>query len=122
MGSCNDAIGQTLVERLDDMADGWLCHGLPDADLPRKAAREIDRLRAALRYQDARDGRIGTHGPGCHAWGPGHYECALRELDRLRTPLGYDAAHAVFEGWYHDDESGVEFVRRVEKAHGICGA
>lgn len=43
-------------------------------------------------------------------------------VDRLRTPLDYDAAHDIFECWYHDDDSGVEFVRRVEKAHGICGA
>lgn len=34
-----------LVARLDDMADGWLCRGLPDAELPREAAREIERLR-----------------------------------------------------------------------------
>ena len=44
---------------------------------------EIDRLKQQIRYQDARDGRIGTHGPTCYAFGPHHYECALRKIEEL---------------------------------------
>jgi len=49
--------------------------------------REIERLTAALQYEQHRADRQGTHGDGCADWGPSHYECAIRERDELRRQL-----------------------------------
>lgn len=46
---------------------------------------EIKRLNEALTWEEHRTGRMGTHADGCHKWGPGHYECALRKLKDATT-------------------------------------
>lgn len=45
---------------------------------------ENERLNACLQWEQYRAERIGTHGPGCESWEPGHYECLLRERDEMR--------------------------------------
>ena len=50
-----------------------------------EAMKEIDRLKQQIRYQDQRDGRIGTHSPTCYSFGPHHYECALRKILDLES-------------------------------------
>jgi hypothetical protein len=48
---------------------------------------EVERLNKALIWEQNRSERIGTHGPGCHTWGPAHYECLLRVNAELVAAL-----------------------------------
>jgi hypothetical protein len=50
---------------------------------------EVERLNKALQWEQNRAERIGTHGPGCHTWGPAHYECLLRVNAELVEALQY---------------------------------
>jgi hypothetical protein len=47
------------------------------------ALAENERLKRELKYQDAREGHIGTHAPDCWSWGPRHYECAVRHINSM---------------------------------------
>ena len=54
---------------------------------------ENERLNKTLTWEQNRAERIGTHGPGCHTWGPAHYECLLRvnaELVEALKELVYE--------------------------------
>jgi hypothetical protein len=55
---------------------------------------EVERLNKALTWEQNRSERIGTHGPGCHTWGPAHYECLLRVNAELVAVLR-EAAEAL---------------------------
>ena len=97
-----------IVERLRKRAASWLSFDWDNDDIFDDAAKEIERLQKEnellqkevkkhLTYQEHRHGRIGTHDPICYEYGPRHYECALREIERLRDALTWIERHPVEE-------------------------
>ena len=88
----------SLDSRYLGVDDCWTVQVAPDADgdyvLYDDAMAEIEKLRAenarltdALRWEESRGDRIGAHNVDCWGWGPSHYECALREIERLKAYL-----------------------------------
>ena len=93
-----------IVKRLRKRAASWLSFDWDNDDIFDDAAKEIERLQKEnellqkelqkhLTYQEHRHGRVGTHDPICYEYGPRHYECALREIERLRDALRWAAPY-----------------------------
>ena len=40
-------------------------------------------LKKRLKYQDDREGWVGTHSSECWTFGPRHYECAIRHINSM---------------------------------------
>ena len=91
---CNHRDGRVKIFMEEPASPMWESAELvsrhdADAELETLKA-ENARLTDALQWEQNRADRIGTHGDGCWKWGPSHYECALREIDRLTARLEPD--------------------------------
>ena len=59
-------------------------------DLLDEKNKEIERLQKQIRYQEHRSGRVGIHDPIFYEYGLSNYECALREIERLREQCEFE--------------------------------
>jgi hypothetical protein len=114
-GLCQDAANE--IERLNaEVLEQCRINGM-SAEREDALRAEAERLNKALTWEQNRSERIGTHGPGCHTWGPAHYECLLRvnaelveALKRVMDndcPLTGNPSHAeLVEHWEYEKSQG----------------
>lgn len=104
--------------------------GMP-TDVPQYVKETTDellanilRLKNELRYQEARDGRIGTHSTDCYTFGPSHYECALRQIERLKSDAARYQWLKQAKGLTLESERGAPWTRddgsTFSPSHRLC--
>ena len=74
---------------------------------------EIERLNQCLKWEQHRAEHIGTHSLECHAWGPQHYECLMREFDILRAKIEADKLHYI-NGMVTINSTNADLCRQIE--------
>jgi len=84
VSSSEGFIEQKMLERIDG---AYVLYKDAMAEIEKLRA-ENARLTYALRWEENRAELIRTHGDDCWRWGPSHYECAIREIERLNNALG----------------------------------
>ena len=72
---------------------------------------EIERLNKAIKYEQHRADRIGTHGPGCEMWGPQHYECSIRKLKEQQDSMERVLKARDRYGWSVEADVEIEAMR-----------
>src|SRR5690606_30444873 len=67
-------------------AHGWLSRTTRPST---KASASASSPRLGRRWgvADRHETRAATHADDCWSWGPGHYDCDVREIERLRGAL-----------------------------------
>jgi len=85
MGVVHNPEGFMEHKMLERLGGGYVLYDDAMAEIEKLRA-ENARLTDALRLEENKANRIGTHGEDCWTWGPSHYECALREIERLKAP------------------------------------